>query len=77
MGGQIHDPTALSQGKRLPSPQYPLGRRLGGAQSRSGRGAEGKRACPGSNSVYSARMRTRDLECAPRGMFGSGIMMLY
>jgi hypothetical protein len=32
--GQLHVPTALSQGK---SPRYPLDRKLGGLQSRSGR----------------------------------------
>jgi len=33
LGGQPHVPAALSQGKK---PRYPLNRRLGGPQSRSG-----------------------------------------
>jgi hypothetical protein len=37
--GQIHAPAALTPGK---SPRYPLYRRLGGSQSRSGRGGEEK-----------------------------------
>jgi hypothetical protein len=39
VSGQLHAPTALPQGK---SPCYPLDRRLGGHQSRSGRGGEEK-----------------------------------
>jgi hypothetical protein len=39
VSGQLHDPAALPQGK---SPWYPLDRRLGGPQSRSGRGGEEK-----------------------------------
>jgi hypothetical protein len=39
VSGQLHAPTALPQGK---SPWYPLGRRLGGPQSQSGRGDEEK-----------------------------------
>jgi len=35
LSDQLHAPAALSQGK---SPWYPLDRRLGGPQSRSGRG---------------------------------------
>jgi hypothetical protein len=35
VSGQLHAPVALPQGKR---PWYPLDRRLGGPQSRSGRG---------------------------------------
>jgi hypothetical protein len=37
--GQHHAPAALPQGK---SPYYPLDRRLGGPQSRSGRSSEEK-----------------------------------
>jgi hypothetical protein len=37
LSGQFHAPAALSRGK---SPRYPLDRRLGGPQSRSGRGGE-------------------------------------
>jgi hypothetical protein len=36
---QLHALAALPQGR---SPWYPLDRRLGGTQSRSGRGGEGK-----------------------------------
>jgi hypothetical protein len=39
VGGQLHTPAALLQGK---SPWYPLDRRLGGPQSRSRRGGEKK-----------------------------------
>jgi hypothetical protein len=39
MSGQLHAPAVLPQGK---SPCYPLDRRLGGTQSRSGRGCEEK-----------------------------------
>jgi hypothetical protein len=39
VSGQLHAPAALLPGKE---PWYPLDRRLGGAQSRSGRGAEEK-----------------------------------
>jgi hypothetical protein len=37
VSGQLHAPAALLQWK---SPLYPLDRRLGGPQSRSGRGEE-------------------------------------
>jgi hypothetical protein len=40
VSGQLHAPAALPQGKR---PGHPLERRLGGRQSRSGRGGEQKR----------------------------------
>jgi hypothetical protein len=43
MSGQLHAPAALHQGK---SPWYPLDRRLGGPQSRSGRGGEEKNSQP-------------------------------
>jgi hypothetical protein len=39
VSGQLHAPAALLQVK---SPWYPLDRRLGGPQSRSGRGVEEK-----------------------------------
>jgi hypothetical protein len=39
VSGQLHTPAALPQGKSL---RYPLYRRLGGSQSRSGRGGEEK-----------------------------------
>jgi hypothetical protein len=39
MSGQLHNPVFYHQGK---SPCYPLDRRLGGPQSRSGRGGEEK-----------------------------------
>jgi hypothetical protein len=39
VSGQLQAPAALTQGK---SPWYPLARRLGGPQSRSGRGGEEK-----------------------------------
>jgi hypothetical protein len=41
---QLHALAALSRGKA--SPQYPLDRRLGGPQSRSGRGGEEKTSQP-------------------------------
>jgi len=37
MNGQLHAPSAFIHGE---SPQYPLDRRPGGSQSRSGRGGE-------------------------------------
>jgi hypothetical protein len=40
---QSHAPAALPQGK---SPCYPMDRRLGGPQSRSGRGGEEKNSQP-------------------------------
>jgi hypothetical protein len=43
MSGQLHAPAALPQGK---SPCYPLAKRLGGTQSRSGRGGEEKNPQP-------------------------------
>jgi hypothetical protein len=43
VSGQLHAPAALPQGK---SPWYPLNRRLGGSQSRSGRGGEEKNSQP-------------------------------
>jgi hypothetical protein len=43
VSGQIHAPAALPPGKRLP---YTLHRRLGGPQSRSGRGGEEKNSQP-------------------------------
>jgi hypothetical protein len=43
VSGQLHDPATLPQGK---NPRYPLGRRLGGPQSRSGRGGEEKNSQP-------------------------------
>jgi hypothetical protein len=46
VSGQLHAPAALPQGK---SPCCPLDRRLGGPQSRSGRGGEEK------NIFYSCR----------------------
>jgi hypothetical protein len=42
-GGQLHAPAALPRGK---SPRYPLDRRLGGAQSQSGRFGEEKNLDP-------------------------------
>jgi hypothetical protein len=43
VSGQLHAPAALPQEK---SPWYSLDRRLGGAQSRSGRGGEEKNSQP-------------------------------
>jgi hypothetical protein len=43
VSGQLHTPAALHQGK---SPWYPLDRRLGELQSRSGRGGEEKNSQP-------------------------------
>jgi hypothetical protein len=47
VSGQLHAPAALFPGK---SPPYPLDRRLGGPQSRSGRREEEKILDRGSNS---------------------------
>jgi hypothetical protein len=43
VSGLLHGPAALPQGK---SPWHPLDRRLGGPQSRSGRGGEEKTSQP-------------------------------
>jgi hypothetical protein len=43
VSGQLHAPAALSQGK---GPCYSLDTRLGGPQSRSGRGGEEKDSQP-------------------------------
>jgi hypothetical protein len=43
VSGQLHAPAALSPEK---IPWYPLDRRLGGLQSRSGRGGEEKNSQP-------------------------------
>jgi hypothetical protein len=43
VNGQRYAPAALSQGK---SPWYSLDRRMGGLQSRSGRGGEEKKSQP-------------------------------
>jgi len=43
VSGQLQAPAALPQGK---SPWYPLNRRLGGTQSRSGHGGEEKNSQP-------------------------------
>jgi hypothetical protein len=43
VSGQLHAPAALPPGKE---PWYPLDRRLGGPQSRSGRGGEEKNSQP-------------------------------
>jgi hypothetical protein len=43
VSGQLHAPAALAQGT---SPWYPLDRRLGGPQSRSGIGGEEKNPQP-------------------------------
>jgi len=43
MNGQLHAPAALTPGKL---PPYPLDRRLGGPQSRSGHGGEEKNSQP-------------------------------
>jgi hypothetical protein len=45
VSGQIHEPAALPQRK---SPWYPLDRKLGGPQSRSGHGGEEKNSQPTS-----------------------------
>jgi hypothetical protein len=43
VSGQLHAPTALPPGK---APSYPLDRKLGEPQSRSGRGGEDKNSQP-------------------------------
>jgi hypothetical protein len=43
VSGQLHTPAALTQEK---SPWYPLDRRLGGSQSRSGHGGDQKNSQP-------------------------------
>jgi hypothetical protein len=54
VSGQFQAPVALPPGKNL---WYPLGRRLGGPQIRSGRGDEDKNSspCRESNHGHSAR----------------------
>jgi hypothetical protein len=44
VSGQLHSPAALPP--REKGPCYPLNRRLGGSQSRSGRGTEEKNSQP-------------------------------
>jgi hypothetical protein len=41
VSGQLHDPPAFKPGEK--NPRYPLYRRLGGPQSRSGHGGEKKK----------------------------------
>jgi len=53
VSGQLHAPAAYPQGK---SPWYPLDRRLGGPQSRSGRGGEEKNSQP----LPGAQLKHRD-----------------
>jgi hypothetical protein len=48
--GQLHAPADSLRGK---NPQYPLDRRLGGPQSRSGRGGEEKNSLPRSLGLIS------------------------
>jgi hypothetical protein len=43
VSGEIHAPAALLPGKE---PLYPLDRRMGGSQSRSGRGGEKQNSQP-------------------------------
>jgi hypothetical protein len=50
VSGQIHAPAALPQGK---SPRYPLYKRLGGPQSRSGRHGPGLEPRPLSRPARS------------------------
>jgi hypothetical protein len=45
VSGQLHDPAALPPGKEI---RYPLDRRLGRPQSRSGSGGEEKNSQPPS-----------------------------
>jgi hypothetical protein len=54
VSGQLHAPVALPQGE---SPFYPLDRRLGGPQSRSGSGGEEKNSqlLPGTEPQKSDR----------------------
>jgi hypothetical protein len=50
LSGWLHAPTAISRRKE---PRYPLARRLGGSQSRSGRGADEKESSlPGIQPGY-------------------------
>jgi hypothetical protein len=55
VSGQLHAPATLLPGKK---PRHPLDRRLGGSQSRSGRGGEEKNSpfpCKESNPGRPAR----------------------
>jgi len=49
VSGQLHPPTALIPGKE---PRDPLGGRLGGPQSRSGRGGEEKNTCSENTHLW-------------------------
>jgi hypothetical protein len=51
---QLHAPAAFPQGKR---PWYPLDRRLGGPQSRSGRGGEEKNSQPPPNTEIYEKLK--------------------
>jgi len=48
LSGELHDPAALPTGKE---PLVSGGRRLGGPQSRSGHGGEGKNSQPPSPGI--------------------------
>jgi hypothetical protein len=55
VSGQLHASAALPQGK---SPWYPLNRRVGGPQSRSGRGVEERKT-----SHKTVIMKVSDFSC--------------
>jgi hypothetical protein len=57
VSGQLHDPAALPPGREPPPRWYPLDKRLGGPQSRSGRGGEDmKRGMPKNNILFCYRL---------------------
>jgi hypothetical protein len=63
VSGQFQAPLPHSQGK---SPWYPLDRRLGGSQSRSGRGGEEKNIQPPPEiEPYNSERPTRNLVVIP------------
>jgi hypothetical protein len=66
--GQLHTPAALPPGKR---PRYPLERRLGGPQNRSGRRVEEKIVGPTGTRTSTPLSRTLSLYrlCYPGSMF--------
>jgi len=68
VSGQLHAPAALPHGKR---PWYPMHRRLGGPQSRPGRGGENKNPLPNlrneklytDNNTAHLRIELNGIQC--------------
>jgi hypothetical protein len=66
VSGQPHTPVALPQER---SPWYPLDRRLGGPQSRSGRGGEERNSQPCQESNPNHSLTFYDLAILEVGPF--------